>query len=223
MALIINIRQLQRIAKKVGRKYMHREPSVKSADGLSSYWCVTDYFNQCTYHLDKRMASMDQVRKCCGFENHYYDDGTLSAIRIEHVSPLTRHLRNAAWSGWHGISPNSRKFLKAHGVSEEQAETMHRLNTSRMRNRWHQAPKSHSSEVIDIVNYFKDIPFMYQGDGMDDFNKFQRPSSNGIGYVAICPGEPGNNFYTEDPVAVKILTRKFNRFKDSHPEFKANP
>lgn len=32
---------------------------------------------------------------------------------------------------------------------------------------------------------------------MDDYNHYQRPCSNGIGYVSICPGEPGNNFYSK--------------------------
>lgn len=49
---------------------------------------------------------------------------------------------------------------------------------------------------MKLKKYFESIPYQYQGDGMDDFNKFQRPASSG-GYVAICPGEKGNNVYIE--------------------------
>ena len=63
----------------------------------------------------------------------------------------------------------------------------------------------------EYIAYFATIPYEYQGDGMDDFNLYQRPASNGIGYVAICPGESGNNFYTDDPILVSYLTKKFNK------------
>lgn len=62
-----------------------------------------------------------------------------------------------------------------------------------------------------IIAYFANIPYNYEGDGLDDFNLYQRPASNGRGYVAICPGESGNNFYTEDPLTVAFLKRKYEK------------
>ena len=46
---------------------------------------------------------------------------------------------------------------------------------------------------------------------MDDYNMFQRPASNGRGYVAICPGESANNFCTDEPLVVAYLTKKYNK------------
>lgn len=66
----------------------------------------------------------------------------------------------------------------------------------------------------ELIAYFATIPYEYQGDGLDDFNLFQRPSSNGRGYVAICPGEPRNNYYTEDPILVGYLKKKYNKYNN---------
>ena len=70
--------------------------------------------------------------------------------------------------------------------------------------------------VKHILEYFSTVPYKYEGDGLDDYNKYQRPCSNGIGYVAICPGDRGNNVYIDEPTAVKILTRKYNEFWNSN-------
>lgn len=70
------------------------------------------------------------------------------------------------------------------------------------------------ARVKEILRYFEEIPYIYEGDGLDDFNKYQRPASNGRGWVAICPGEPANNYYTEDPVAVAILKKRYENFKN---------
>ena len=61
------------------------------------------------------------------------------------------------------------------------------------------------------IAYFSGIPYEYQGDGMSDFEKYQRPASNGSGYVAICPGERANSHYVDDPILVAYLTKKFNK------------
>ena len=42
-----------------------------------------------------------------------------------------------------------------------------------------------------------------------DYKAFHRPSSNGKGWVLIAPDEPMNNSYTEDPILLKYLTKKF--------------
>ena len=64
--------------------------------------------------------------------------------------------------------------------------------------------------------FFASIPYVYQGDGLDDYNKYQRPCSNGVGYVAVCPGEPANNYYVDDPLTVKCLKRKYNEWLQSN-------
>ena len=42
-----------------------------------------------------------------------------------------------------------------------------------------------------------------------DWTAYHRPSTNGRGWVLIAPDEPCNNWYTEDPILVKILKNKF--------------
>lgn len=69
--------------------------------------------------------------------------------------------------------------------------------------------------IKEILAFFSEIPYIYNGDGLDDFNKYQRPASNGRGWVAICPGEPANNYYTEDPTAVAILKKRYENFKNT--------
>ena len=68
-------------------------------------------------------------------------------------------------------------------------------------------------KILSDLNFFSNIPYEYQGDGLDDFNKYQRPASNGIGWGAICPGERGNNYYIDDPVTVAILKKRYNNKK----------
>ena len=63
----------------------------------------------------------------------------------------------------------------------------------------------------EVIRYFSTIPYKYDGDYMDDYNHYQRPCSNGIGYVSVCPGEPGNNFYTDDPITVNYLKKKYTK------------
>lgn len=77
--------------------------------------------------------------------------------------------------------------------------------------------KSYSRDAYrsrrEFIEFFANLPYEYQGDGMDDYNMYQRPSSNGVGYVAICPGERGNNFYVDDPLLVDFLKKKYNKWK----------
>ena len=66
------------------------------------------------------------------------------------------------------------------------------------------------------IAFFATVPYKYEGDGFDDFNMFQRPASNGVGYVAICPGESGNNYYTDDPILVRYLKAKYLKANADH-------
>ena len=64
----------------------------------------------------------------------------------------------------------------------------------------------------EMIKYFAAIPYEYEGDYMDDYSKYQRPASNGVGYVAICPGERANNIYVEDKLLVAYLTKKYEKY-----------
>ena len=69
----------------------------------------------------------------------------------------------------------------------------------------------------EILSYFSTIPYRIAENEPNDYDKYQRPSRNGIGYVAICPGERGNNFYTDDTITVAYLKKKYEKFlKNSH-------
>lgn len=63
----------------------------------------------------------------------------------------------------------------------------------------------------EMIKYFAAIPYEYEGDGTDDYNLYQRPSSNGIGYVAVCPGERANNTYIGDKILVAYLKKKYEK------------
>jgi len=78
--------------------------------------------------------------------------------------------------------------------------------------------KNPVEEFKYIMAYFAEIPYVYEGDGYDNFNKYQRPCSNEIGYVAICPSASYHNFYTDNVYAVKALKRKFIAWKEAHPD-----
>ena len=77
--------------------------------------------------------------------------------------------------------------------------------------------RSSVAKYKKILRQFSDVPYVYQGDGLDDFNRYQRPSSDG-GYVSICVGEPRNNFHihpSEDAAtaaAYKHLMRLYNEY-----------
>lgn len=101
------------------------------------------------------------------------------------------------------------------GITKEQFAEMCQKHYDRLYIQWSLSnPKpTKTQQFKETMRIFSQIPYEYQGDGMDDHSKFQRPSSNGIGYVAICPGERGNNIYVEEPHAVAALIRKFNNRK----------
>lgn len=97
--------------------------------------------------------------------------------------------------------------------SREEFERDKEKHFQRQQIRWviDNLEKSRFRKVKSDLAYFSEIPYEYQGDGLDDFNKYQRPASNGIGWVAICPGERGNNYYVDEPVTVAILKKRYNK------------
>ena len=62
------------------------------------------------------------------------------------------------------------------------------------------------------IAYFAEIPYLYNGDGLDDYSKIQRPCKGGVGYASICPGERSNNYYVDDPITVRYLRGKYEKY-----------
>ena len=116
------------------------------------------------------------------------------------------------WPSCHYDGRRKKYFLNK---SMEEFESDKQKHFQRQQMRWitDNLEKSRFRKVKSDLAYFSEIPYEYQGDGLDDFNKYQRPASNGIGWVAICPGERGNNYYVDDPVTVAILKKRYNNKK----------
>lgn len=127
----------------------------------------------------------------------------------------SKRMYAAASCGWKFLSKAEKVYLVRHGISAKMVDEMHEKSDKRKLARFHAASigVSRVHKIISDLNYFSEIPYEYQGDGLDDYEKYQRPSSNGVGYVAICPGERGNNYYVDDPVTVAILRRRYDEWK----------
>lgn len=63
-----------------------------------------------------------------------------------------------------------------------------------------------------LIEFFSKVPYIYSCDVLDDYSMYQRPCINGVGYVAICPGEPCNNVYVDDEILVTYLEKKYKKF-----------
>lgn len=99
------------------------------------------------------------------------------------------------------------------GITREQWNEARDKRISRMASRLGSDRQSNRLDSYkQMRDFFATVPYEYQGDGLDDYNKFQRPSSDGKGYVAVCPGEPDNNVYVDEPHLVRMLTRKYNEY-----------
>ena len=131
----------------------------------------------------------------------------------------SKRMSAAAHFGWTVLSKAAKAYLVRQGITREMVDKMHEKSSYRIVARFRNANigVSRVHKIVSDLNYFAEIPFEYQGDGLDDFEKFQRPSSNGVGYVAICPGERGNNYYVDDPVTVAILRRRYDEWKMKQP------
>lgn len=114
---------------------------------------------------------------------------------------------------WYNKRYDGRKKI-FRGISKEEFKTAVNKHNERtlFSNRW---PQTEWEKRREIIQYFSKIPYIYQGDGLDDFNHYQRPCSNGIGYVSICPGERGNNYYVDDPLVVSYLKKKYDKYMKS--------
>ena len=101
------------------------------------------------------------------------------------------------------------------GVSKETFEQCVNTHIKRMNTRFtpklNIGKKTHK-ERMEYIEFFNRIPYKYEGDGFDDFNSYQRPSSNGVGYVSVCPGESGNDVYVDDALLVTYLKKKYEKY-----------
>ena len=100
------------------------------------------------------------------------------------------------------------------GITKEEFWKMKDIHFSRFQKKYWGTKRNFISQCEkrrEDISYFSRIPYEYMGDGLDDFNHYQRPCSNGVGYVSICPGEPRNNYYVDDPLTVRYLRSKYDK------------
>lgn len=114
-------------------------------------------------------------------------------------------------SNWWWMKYDGRKKM-FRGISREDFTAAKEAHIARALRSAYE-PENEYAERRSLIRAFASIPYAYKGDGMDDYSLTQRPSSNGIGYCAVCPGERGNNIYTDDPIAVAYLTKKYSKYK----------
>ena len=110
---------------------------------------------------------------------------------------------------WMRLRYDGRRKAYYLNMSKEEFAAAQEKNEARRMNKY--TTPTRIERILSDLAYFSEIPYEYRGDGLDDFNKYQRPASNGIGWVAICPGERGNNYYVDDPVTVAILKKRYNK------------
>ena len=112
---------------------------------------------------------------------------------------------------WMRLRYDGRRKAYYLNMSKEEFAAAQEKNEARRRSKY--TKPTRMEKILSDLEFFANIPYEYEGDGLDDFNKYQRPASNGIGWVAICPGERGNNYYVDDPVTVAILKKRYNNKK----------
>ena len=112
---------------------------------------------------------------------------------------------------WMRLKYDGRRKAYYLNMSKEEFAAAQEKNEARRRSKY--TMPTRIERILSDLEFFANIPYEYEGDGLDDFNKYQRPASNGIGWVAICPGERGNNYYVDDPVTVAILKKRYNNKK----------
>lgn len=110
---------------------------------------------------------------------------------------------------WMRLKYDGRRKAYYLNMSKEDFAAAQKKNESRRRSKY--TKPTRMEKILSDLEFFANIPYEYEGDGLDDFNKYQRPASNGIGWVAICPGERGNNYYVDEPVTVAILKKRYNK------------
>ena len=110
---------------------------------------------------------------------------------------------------WMRLKYDGRRKAYYLNMSKEDFAAAQKKNESRRRSKY--TKPTRMEKILSDLEFFANIPYEYEGDGLDDFNKYKRPASNGIGWVAICPGERGNNYYVDDPVTVAILKKRYNK------------
>lgn len=113
---------------------------------------------------------------------------------------------------WYFAKYDGRK-REFRGISKSSFRVAVEKHTNRAFRQFGTIIRTKTQDFKEAMAYFATIPYVYSGDGCDDYNHYQRPASNGVGYVDICPGEPMNNYYVDEPHLVAALTRKYNAWK----------
>ena len=116
-------------------------------------------------------------------------------------------------SYWELLNYDGRKKL-FRGISKEEFRQMKEKRLKRFQNRFYCRQNDFIQKCIrrrEDISYFKNIPYEYKGDGLDDYNHYQCPCSDGEGYESICPGERRNNYYVSDPLTVRYLKSKYEK------------
>ena len=104
------------------------------------------------------------------------------------------------------------------GFTEEQINTACKTHLDRyykrIRKDIHNTNIITHKKRVEFLNQVRKLKFnpnayssKYNIEG--DWLIYHRPSSNGKGWVCIAPDEPGNNWYMEDEIILKILTKKY--------------
>ena len=69
------------------------------------------------------------------------------------------------------------------GMTKEEFGKMKEVHFSRFQKKYWDTKRdliSKCGKRREDISYFATIPYEYMGDGLDDFNHYQRPSSNGV-------------------------------------------
>lgn len=110
---------------------------------------------------------------------------------------------------WHNLKFDARKVMFK-GFTREEFNNASEKASKRFSIKFEMHRKANQEQKRrELIEFFKNVPYTYEGEGNEDFLFVQKPTEKG--YIAICQGERGNNVYTEDKLLVKYLTAKYNK------------
>ena len=113
---------------------------------------------------------------------------------------------------WHIIDYNKkRRAFK--NISKSEFETAKEKRRKRDCSKVWFERRSPVEEFKYMMSFFENIPYVCTGECY-----YQRPSSNGKGYVAVFVGDSSKNVYTDEPFVVKALKRRYAEWRKTHPD-----
>jgi len=113
---------------------------------------------------------------------------------------------------WPHIDYNKKKRAFKN-ISKSEFETAKEKRRKRDCSKVWYVRKSPVEEFKYMMSLFKDIPYVWTGE-----RYYQRPHSNGKGYVAVFVGDSSKNVYTDNPFIVKALKRRYTEWRKTHPD-----